>query len=104
MIVLADPKRRGISAGGPVGGPYGGGDLGTGEGHSGRVGIHATKKIAEMLVSAKELLHGLIEAFYASTGIRTDVVLAGDLSCRDLLWTVMMLRLGDMVMPNRSLT
>lgn len=62
------------------------------------------KKIAEMLASAKELLQGLIQAFYASTSTRTDVVLAGDLSCRDLLWTEMMLRLGDMVMPNRSLT
>ena len=51
------------------------------------VSVYVQGNNAQMLVSAVESLHGLIQSFRDGTGRRTDVVLAGDFNRHDLLWT-----------------
>jgi len=62
------------------------------------VSVYVQGKDAEMLVSAMEMLHGLIRSFRDGTGRRTDVVLVGDFNRHDLLWTgddVSVMRQGE---------
>ncbi|EQL04249.1 Endonuclease/exonuclease/phosphatase [Ophiocordyceps sinensis CO18] len=50
------------------------------------VSVYVKGKSTEALTTTIQVLHGLIQKFRNSTGGRTDVVLAGDFNCHDLLW------------------
>ncbi|KJZ69203.1 hypothetical protein HIM_11403 [Hirsutella minnesotensis 3608] len=50
------------------------------------VSVYVEGKSPEALRSTTGLLHDLIQSFRQSSGVRTDVVLAGDFNSHDLLW------------------
>ncbi|KAM4068010.1 endonuclease-reverse transcriptase domain-containing protein [Hirsutella rhossiliensis] len=60
------------------------------------VSVYVQGKNDEALTNAMELLRDVIDRFRNGTGRRTDVVLAGDFNCHDILWG------GDEVSASRQ--
>lgn len=59
------------------------------------VSVYVKGKNTEALISTVRVLHGLIQRSRNGTGMHTDVVLAVDFNCYNLLWT------GDEVSARR---